>query len=609
MRKNVTCGQARAAMLASSSRGASPKNRSSLDMVSSVQGAEPRVQPSWGASFVMLYPEAACCRTAKHRKTQLRQFGRATTPLSCKLHCSSLDSCVYFSHSRKWNTCVLCSSCRDLQGGRTTSRFFTTWHRCQPASAMLNATRDHHPKLCSQTTQESTARVSLFYERREKTSEQQTLEDCEYQQARLAAWYENLHKASGSVHDSCATVQNPCPEHSISGCCETGMPHPANSPREFHDAFTWVRSTVATSGSYTAISLVTSDNTCSVTRSLEGLIRYARRSLVLLHVGCHSPNTLQNRSFWASLSPSQIIVNPQCVPTARVHGSILHAHMLNVAMLGRLVEATLVHPPSRIVLGAADMFWVRSGVEDFVQQSVSSVYQAHRAPIVPPVAGMRHNSSQFYLESRLRMEVAADEDLRAIVSSTPERPHKAARNQPQGALDETHVLLAKHEGSFYPWDTAWKFYRLLRSRGPLGRLNLRTCRCALQRCVEEVYLPTFAGRSLGNAPLVDVEAPTAGASRRADPLLQQAAKRPSKRETGKMRRAPRSVAALRAGSADGSTQGLPSSTDLYAGTVTTLRKTALEQSRVYTASQQSFAHKFEGRRFHDACKLNLSRAN
>ena len=61
--------------------------------------------------------------------------------------------------------------------------------------------------------------------------------------------------------------------------------------------------------------------------------------------------------------------------------------------------------------------------------------------------------------------------------------------------DTDVVLLQKHEGSFYPWYKLLKMVHFLEARGPLGRLNARTCdafgtSCG-SMCVEELYLPNL----------------------------------------------------------------------------------------------------------------------
>jgi hypothetical protein len=204
---------------------------------------------------------------------------------------------------------------------------------------------------CGQEATLVTARATLVAARQQHRNAAPsnvpgTLQDCVYQQARLAAWYQSLREAPTRALAACAAEQTPWPEHSLSGSCETGMPDPVRKPFLFRETFAWARRTVASAdGSYIVISLATSDSPCSVTRSIASLTANTSRSLIVLHAGCNSPNTPENRSLFATMSFARVLVNPDCVPAARAHGSVLHAHLLNIGLVARLVSAVLLPRP------------------------------------------------------------------------------------------------------------------------------------------------------------------------------------------------------------------------------------------------------------------------
>ena len=382
---------------------------------------------------------------------------------------------------------------------RRTSGYFTVAH-IPLASAPSNLTRR---KPSSKAVQQSES-VAMGFE---------TLDACDAQRLRVLRWLrrhsENASatRPSGARHPlKCMEAQHPCPEDSASGCCETGMPDPlrGNGTVHYEEVFTKFRNLAENSSSpYLALSLATSDAPCGIARSVRGAIELTSRSLILLHVGCNSSTTLSQRLYFSTVASRRVIVNPMCVPTRRAFGSILHSHLLNIGLLARIVARGLLPAPSHFVLASSDMMWQRSGVEDFVQKQASSVYHARSVPLAaPPVRRGVEQTRRFAraAEARLRAQVF-DADLHSLVSSSPILELMNHLHGTRPNKDAT-ILSSKHEGSFYPWELVRDFYLLLESRGPLGRLNLRTCMCPLQPCIEETYLPTFAARLL---PFADNE--------------------------------------------------------------------------------------------------------
>ena len=281
-----------------------------------------------------------------------------------------------------------------------------------------------------------------------------------------------------------------CPETSASGCCVT------SSPRALHpEALRWWNSTP----SLIAVSLATSDRACRVERSARNALEFTAEAVVVLHVGCGSPASDATRAaLWAE--SARLVLNPDCVPTFRAFGSILHAHVRNFLYARRLARAHALPTPSHFLFESADMTWLRRGVEQHVRATGASAF---------------HASSQQLPLPALTSGALADDDWAAIVDGSALPLHQRG----------LRALMQKHEGSFLPWGLMANFTDLLASRGSLGRLNLRSCMCKLAAggpidvshpnrddgslpfCIEEMYVANFvAARSAaGTVKLGDLE--------------------------------------------------------------------------------------------------------
>jgi hypothetical protein len=161
-----------------------------------------------------------------------------------------------------------------------------------------------------------------------------------------------------------------------------------------------------------AVSLASSDSACSINRTLWHALDFlAPSTRLVVHIGCGSPATTEERKALGAISP-RVLVNPRCESvdpkdgtpspspwprpgsglesttvrrrpsppplyspsaTTASPGTLLHAHLLNV----RLLSAA---PPHAVLLASADMRWLAPGVEALVSSRTSSVYGASYLP-------------------------------------------------------------------------------------------------------------------------------------------------------------------------------------------------------------------------------------
>ena len=272
-------------------------------------------------------------------------------------------------------------------------------------------------------------------------------DECASSSARQRAWrvsYERARWVPGAADGtSCEPRSAPCVEDSLSGCCARG-PAAAAPPR---------------SGAFVAVSLATSDAACAVRAAARDLLAVAAPSTVVaVHVGCYSRATDGDRAALAAAFPGRVVLNPDCVPVLRAYGSILHAHLRNVMLLDALYGA---RGPSHVVFSAANVEWRNPGFEALVRDRGAS---AARAPAFASLAAINKTVD------------GDDGDWAAIAEQLP----------------TPRVLLQKHEGAFYAFATLRRAVAFLAARGPLGRLNARTCLDCGHACVEELYLPNLA---------------------------------------------------------------------------------------------------------------------
>jgi len=146
-----------------------------------------------------------------------------------------------------------------------------------------------------------------------------------------------------------------------------------------------------------AVSLASSDSTCSINRTLRRALDFlAPSTRLVVHIGCGSPATTEERKALGAISP-RVIVNPRCESVDPTDGTLLHAHLLNMRVLSAAPPgAALLAPcisrtsrpylphisPGAVLLASADMRWLAPGVEGAVARRVSSAHQASWLPWV-----------------------------------------------------------------------------------------------------------------------------------------------------------------------------------------------------------------------------------
>ena len=82
-----------------------------------------------------------------------------------------------------------------------------------------------------------------------------------------------------------------------------------------------------------AVSLASSDSTCSINRTLRRALDFlAPSTRLVVHIGCGSPATTEERKALGAISP-RVTVNPRCESVDPTDGTLLHAHLLNMRVL------------------------------------------------------------------------------------------------------------------------------------------------------------------------------------------------------------------------------------------------------------------------------------
>ena len=82
-----------------------------------------------------------------------------------------------------------------------------------------------------------------------------------------------------------------------------------------------------------AVSLASSDSACSINRTLRRALDFlAPSTRLVVHIGCGSPATTEERKALGAISP-RVIVNPRCESVDPQDGTLLHAHLLNMRVL------------------------------------------------------------------------------------------------------------------------------------------------------------------------------------------------------------------------------------------------------------------------------------
>ena len=89
----------------------------------------------------MIHNAADCCRNNGAKieysvtSTSTNLWGQQVTDhtvdfgchVECEAICNSKSDCKYFSHSTRWDNCVLCSECDFTESGN--SRYYTSWEK------------------------------------------------------------------------------------------------------------------------------------------------------------------------------------------------------------------------------------------------------------------------------------------------------------------------------------------------------------------------------------------------------------------------------------------------------------------------------------------------
>ena len=255
-----------------------------------------------------------------------------------------------------------------------------------------------------------------------------------------------------------------CPQRSADACVDPPAPTKLSRNAILDGRFSLV------------ISLSSSDSLCVLNRSMHNALRFTSpETLLVLHISCQSSTRPVERGLFARLSP-RLVLNPRCIAVRSKTGSILHAHLLNMALVRRHLGegGTGLPPPRRLLLQSADTIWIGPGVEEFALQRVSSVLKA----------------------------TAMTSSLRARLARS--LPHLVG----DGVLSifgANTSVLHRFEGSFYPWWLASRFFDTVCSRWA-GRMADFDARAAEQLeaggdapvwlSVEDLYLPTFAAAQL-----------------------------------------------------------------------------------------------------------------
>ena len=337
---------------------------------------------------------------------------------------------------------------------------------------------------------------------------------CDEPSRALLAWHARLSNASSNT---CVRVADPraCARDTAAGCCAAsarGAPFPA-----------------AAAGGV-LVSLAATESAAHVVALAANALNFTAGALVA-HVDCGCRRgwcTAAGRDALSAALPPRARLNPDCVPTRTGEGSLLHAHLRNFAFAARAGAA-----PSHVVFMSSDLEWF-APFDAFVRRHGSSAnvladaallkaageHWGHGLPLLP----LAHPPGAKPFSAR-----DADGDWLALLGAEARNGHLnlavakayAARGlEPPGLVS----LRCKHEGAFFPASLVARLLALLEDRGPLGRLNLRTCRahrrgpggadvqCGRLPCVEETYAMALAPALLSAADL--------------DALVARAAERP-----------------------------------------------------------------------------------
>ena len=243
---------------------------------------------------------------------------------------------------------------------------------------------------------------------------------------------------------------------------------------------------------------------------MRSLLPYTRdTTLVVLHIGCTSTASAEDRERLASKFAARTFLAPTCIPVQRNTRSLLYGHVHNLLYLSQLAHDYPQYvEPSHILIASADMLWVSHGVESTVRRQRSSIDNwSQQASRLQRVSGLRlHNPQAVWVRqvNDTKTLLEPDEDFRAIIAAS--RPGGSSSDE----APRVTVIHQQHEGSFYPWPVARDFALLLcrqhssRSGSDLGRFHAQHIQSAIPLAngsyaylrVEEFLLPTYAARAL-----------------------------------------------------------------------------------------------------------------
>mmetsp|Transcript_29593 Transcript_29593/g.95602 ORF Transcript_29593/g.95602 Transcript_29593/m.95602 type:complete len:314 (+) Transcript_29593:140-1081(+) len=212
-----------------------------------------------------------------------------------------------------------------------------------------------------------------------------------------------------------------------------------------------------------ALSLSTSDPPATIQLILLNLLAFTAPSTrVVLHIGCGSVATAADKQRLGQLP--RVILNPECLEVHRNDGTILHAHLLNAALLASV-------PPRLLMLASADMRWLAAGAEVAALSRTVSVSEAPWMDLDLAYKAVHPRHREKFFNDDLQIAMGAGNRL----------------------------VVQKHEGSFYPWEIVRDFITAMCKTGSLTRFAQRPsvfARPTLQLAPEETLLQSFAAAKL-----------------------------------------------------------------------------------------------------------------
>merc|ERR1719492_547640 len=79
------------------------------------------------ADYEKINSAGDCCRNNDAQIGRTAD-GESDSPADCVDACNDNPECKFFSHTTKWQNCVLCSKC-DISGAPGNGRHYTSWEK------------------------------------------------------------------------------------------------------------------------------------------------------------------------------------------------------------------------------------------------------------------------------------------------------------------------------------------------------------------------------------------------------------------------------------------------------------------------------------------------